>query len=175
MIRAVVGEFESAQAMLAALEAAQQQRRPVLDAYSPYPLPQAAAALAPDWKVVRLWAFGAAVVTAVIAYAVQWWSAARAYPLNTGSRQLNSWPVYILTLFEVAVLAAALAGVAAFLLKAGLPRLNHPAFDIPNFERATQDRFFLALEAPARDAPGEMELVAFLIGQGAVQAHGADL
>ena len=27
-----------------------------------------------------------------------------------------------------------------------LPRLNHPAFNIPDFTRATQDRYFLTVE-----------------------------
>lgn len=175
MSRAVIGEFTSADALLAALEAARRQKREILDAFSPYPLPQAQTALAPDWAQVRLWAAAAAVLTAAVAYAVQWWSAVLAYPLNTGRRPLNSWPVYLLTIFEVAVLAAAVAGCAAFLIKAGLPRLNHPAFDLPNFERATQDRFFLALCAPQRDAPAEMGLIAFLLAHGAVRAHGAEL
>jgi hypothetical protein len=28
-----------------------------------------------------------------------------------------------------------------------LPRLNHPAFNTPDFTRASSDRFFLAIEA----------------------------
>ena len=175
MSRAVVGEFASAEALLSALETARRQGRAVLDAFSPYPLPDAARQLAPDWAQVRTWAAAGALGAAALAYAVQWWSAARAYPLNTGQRPLNSWPVYILTVFEVAVLAAALVGVGAFLFKTGLPRLNHPAFDIPGFERATQDRFLLALAAPERDAVAAMALVDFLRGQGALATHEAEL
>jgi hypothetical protein len=171
MSRAVVGEFATAEALLGALEAAREQERIVLDAFSPYPLPEAARHVAPDWAQVRAWAAAGAVAAAVFAYAIQWWSAAQAYPLNTGQRPLNSWPVYILTVFEVAVLAAALVGAAAFLFKAGLPRLNHPAFEIPGFERATQDRFFLALAGPERDAVASMGLVDFLLGQGALATH----
>jgi hypothetical protein len=175
MTRAIVGEFTTAEAMLGALEAARRAGHPVLDAFSPYPLPEAAEALAPDWRAVRYWALGGALAAGAGAYGLQWWSAVRGYPLNTGARPLDSWPVYILTVFEVAVLAAALVGFAAFLIKTGLPRLHHPAFDIARFERATQDRFFLALAAPARDAPAEMALIDFLAGQGALAAEGTDL
>jgi hypothetical protein len=175
MSLAIVGEFATAEALLSALDAARRQNRAVLDAFSPYPLPAPARAIAPDWPQVRVWAVAGALAAAMFAYGAQWWSAARAYPLNTGQRPLNSWPVYVLTVFEVAVLAAALAGAAAFLFKAGLPRLNHPAFEIPGFERATQDRFFLALAGPERDALAAMGLVDFLRGQGALATHEVDL
>ena len=74
-----------------------------------------------------------------------------AYPLNSGGRPLNSWPVFLLVPFEVGVLAAALSGVVAFLWSCGLPRLHHPLFDVPGIERATQDRFFLLAAAETRD------------------------
>jgi hypothetical protein len=65
------------------------------------------------------------------------------YALNTGGRPLNSWPVFLLVPFEVGMLTAALSGFAAFLWNCGLPCLHHPVFDTAQFERATQDRFFL--------------------------------
>ena len=49
-----------------------------------------------------------------------------------------------------ALLCGALAVVLAQLILNRLPRLNHPAFEIPSFLRATEDRFFLIVEA--RDA-----------------------
>jgi len=33
----------------------------------------------------------------------------------------------------------------------GLPRLHHPLFEIPGFERATQDRFFLLASTEQSD------------------------
>ncbi|HEY4330344.1 MAG TPA: quinol:electron acceptor oxidoreductase subunit ActD, partial [Phycisphaerae bacterium] len=49
--------------------------------------------------------------------------------------------------FELTVLFAALAGAIGMLMLNGLPRLDHPAFEIPHFERASTDRFFLCVEA----------------------------
>ena len=84
------------------------------------------------------------------AYAVEFWTAVYAYPINSGGRPLNSWPIFLLVPFEVGVLAAALAGFAALLVLCGLPRLHHPLFDCDAIERATNDRYFLLVRAPPK-------------------------
>ena len=68
-------------------------------------------------------------------------------PLNVGGRPFNSVPAFIPITFELTVLFAALSGFAAFLISCGLPRLHHPIFSIPDFERATMDRFFICILA----------------------------
>jgi hypothetical protein len=54
----------------------------------------------------------------------------------------------LLVPFEVGILAAATAGFIALVVLCGLPRLNHPLFDWRRVERATDDRYFLLVEAP---------------------------
>ena len=88
------------------------------------------------------------LVVAAFAFSLQWYSAVIDYPINSGGRPLNSWQVFLLVPFEVGVFAAALCGVVAFLWSCGLPRLHHPLFEVPGFERATQDRFFLLPPPP---------------------------
>ena len=90
-------------------------------------------------------------MVAVLAFGLQWYSAVIDYPLNSGGRPLNSWQVFLLVPFEVGVFAAALCGVVALLWSCGLPRLHHPLFEVPGFERATQDRFFLLAAAGEND------------------------
>jgi hypothetical protein len=68
----------------------------------------------------------AALSVAAVAYALEFWSAVYAYPIDSGGRPLNSWPIFLLVPFEVAVLAAAVAGFAALLFLCGLPCLHHP-------------------------------------------------
>ena len=81
---------------------------------------------------------------------MEFWSAVYAYPIDSGGRPLNSWPIFLLVPFEVGVLAAAVAGFAALLVLCGLPRLHHPLFDCDAIERATDDRYFLLVRAPPK-------------------------
>ena len=97
----------------------------------------------------------AAIGVAAFAYGLEFWSAVYAYPIDSGGRPLDSWPVFLLVPFEVGVLAAAIAGFVALLALCGLPRLHHPVFEWDRIERATDDRYFLLLEAPDEAREGE--------------------
>ena len=121
---------------------------PPLDALSPYPVEGLDEALRLLKSPIRWPMLLFAVFVAAIAYALQYWTAVYAYPINSGGRPLNSWPIFPLVPFEVGILAAGVAGFAALLTLCGLPRVNHPLFDWDAVERATDDRYFLLLGAP---------------------------
>lgn len=173
MTAAVVGEFTTEAALRSALARAAEDNRAVLDAFAPYGLdgvdlgPQQGSGLARNGLVGGL-------LAAAGLFGLEWWTAVFAYPINSGSRPLNSWPVFLLAPFEVGILAAGVAGFATLLVRTGLPRLNHPAFEVQAFERASQDRFFLALAEPG-DEQARHAAIRFLMGQGALRAQAVEL
>ena len=157
--------------MIAAARRARDEGFTPLDALSPCPVEGVDEALGLKKSLIRWPMLIAAVSVAAFAYGLEFWSAVYAYPIDSGSRPLNSWPVFLLVPFEVGILAAAIAGFVALLVLCGLPRLNHPLFDWNPIERATDDRYFLLLAAPAEDREND-RLRSMLLDAAALRIEG---
>lgn len=147
MSGAVILEFETEEAFSRAMAAARQEKLRVVDAFTPYAPEGIEGGPDAGAHVVTVAITVGGLVSAALFYLLQWWSAARAYPFDSGGRPANSWPTFMLAPVEFGVFAAGLCGFIAWLVRCGLPRPHHPWFEVPGGERATQDRYFLALEA----------------------------
>jgi hypothetical protein len=78
---------------------------------------------------------------------LQKWVAGSAYRLVISGKPLFSWPAFIPITFEAGVLCGSLAALLGMLAVNQLPRLHHPLFASKRFDRASDDRFFVSIEA----------------------------
>jgi mono/diheme cytochrome c family protein len=85
-----------------------------------------------------------------IALGFQTWANGYDYPWNISGKPLVSLPASIPVTFEGTVLFSAIGSFIGVLLFCQLPQLYHPTMRSANFARATDDRFFLFIEARDR-------------------------
>jgi hypothetical protein len=143
----LMAEFEDHQQLVEAAKRAYAQGYREMDAYAPFPVEGLAEALGREGSLVPLFTLLGGMAGGLGGYFMEWYSMARLYPLNVGGRPHNSWPNFIPVTFELTVLIASLSALTAMLVLNRLPRPNHPVFNVPEFRRASIDRFFLSIEA----------------------------
>lgn len=143
----IMAEFANERQLLNSVVSARERGYRKMDAYTPGEVEGLGEALGfPRSKLPTVMLLAGAI-GAGGGYFMQYYAMAVDYPLNVGGRPLHSWPLFIPVTFELTILAAALVGVGAFFFRNGLPKPYHPVFNVPGFERATTDRFFLCIEA----------------------------
>jgi hypothetical protein len=142
-----MAEFESPTDVVEAARAAYSAGYRRMDAFSPYPIEELTDALGVKPSKLPLIVLIGGVVGCLGGYALCYWVSAVANPFNVAGRPLNSWPSFIPVTFECTILLAAFAAVLGMLALNGLPQPYHPVFNVPRFELATRNRFFLCIEA----------------------------
>ena len=146
-IYGLMAEFESPADLLSAAERAYEEGYRRMDGYTPFPVHGLAEALGFHRTRLPLLVFLGGIAGCVGGYGLQYWISAIDYPLNIGGRPLNSWPAFIPVTFELTILLAALAAVLGMLALNRLPMPYHPVFNVPAFELASRNRFFLCIES----------------------------
>jgi len=166
-IYGVVGEFETPEKLIHAVEKVREAGYRRFEAYSPFPVEGLSQAMGLKRNLVPLITLIGGLTGGIGGFGFQYWVAAITYPLNIGGRPFNSWPAFIPVTFELTILGASLAAVFGMLALNKLPQPHHPVFNVHRFSHASTDRFFICIES--RDAKFHLaETARFLQG---LEAH----
>ncbi len=138
-----MAEFDTPQALLDAAEKTHHAGYKKIDAYSPLPIEGLAEAIGFHHDLVPLVTLVGAIVGGVTGYMMQYWINVISYPLNIGGKPYHSWPAFIVVTFEMTILFGGLSAVFGMLALNGLPMPYHPAFNVPEFAKASENKFFL--------------------------------
>jgi len=145
-------EYPSAAALYEAAKRVRDAGFKRWDVHSPFPIHgmDEAMGLGKSWLSAFVLGGGISglLTAAVLEFGPSWFI----YPLVVHGKPTN-WatvPAFFPIMFELTVLFSAFSAFFAMLLMNGLPRWYHPVFNWQRFSRATNDGFFLIIEA--RDA-----------------------
>ena len=150
----MMAEFDDHHQLVNAAAAAHSAGYRKMDAYSPYPIHGLSEALGQSPTKISSLVLLGGLTGCIGGFALMCWITLVAYPMNVAGKPMYSWPAYIPITFETTVLCAALTAVVGMIALNGLPQPYHPVFNVERFKRASQDRFFLCIEAadPKYDA-----------------------
>jgi hypothetical protein len=142
----LMAEFAEADQLMDAAHAARQAGYRRIDAYSPFPMEGLSEALGQHSSRLPLLVLLGGILGGLAGYGLQYWINLMEYPYNIGGRPYHSWPAFIPVTFETTILGASLFSVLGMLALNGLPMPYHPVFNVPEFNLASQNRFFLCIE-----------------------------
>ena len=146
-LHALVAEFDDVDGVTAAARAVRDAGYSKFDVYSPFPIHGIEKAM--GVKPTRLpWlVLGAGLAGTSLALLGQWWMNGVDYQFVISAKPLFGIPANIPITFEFTVLLAAFTTFFGMFLLNRLPEHHNPLFDEERFRRATDDGFFLAIEA----------------------------
>ena len=146
-IQGVLARFDGPSALIEAAKKVREAGYTKFDCHSPFPIHGMDAAMGLARSPLG-WLVGlAAIIGTSGALALQWWTSAVDYKLVISGKPFFSYQAYVPVTFALGVLLAAFAALIGMLAINGLPRFHHPVFYSDRFTKATDDGFFVSIEA----------------------------
>ncbi|MHC4421076.1 MAG: DUF3341 domain-containing protein [Planctomycetota bacterium] len=154
----LLAEFETPAAIFSAAERVRDAGYRWWDCHTPFPVHGLDRAMGIRPTILPWLVMACGLGGATFGFLLQWFTNAtsfdmwalvwvRGYDFLISGKPLLSGAVYPIVMFELTVLFSALGCVVLLILLNGLPWLYHPCFKSERFGRATDDRFFIAIES----------------------------
>jgi Protein of unknown function (DUF3341) len=142
-----LAEYDTPAQVLHAAEKLRDSGYKNFDAHTPFPIHGMDAAMGLGDSKLGWIVFPAAMAGTTAAFLLMWWTNGVDYPLVVGGKPPFSLPSMVPVMFELTILFSAFATVFGMFHLNRLPRHHHPIFNSERFARASDDKFFLSVEA----------------------------
>jgi hypothetical protein len=142
----LLAEFDSPEALVAAVRATLGAGYRDLETFTPFPVEGVAELIGVRERRVLWLGLVGGIFGCALALGMQLFTNYD-YPIDVGGRPIYPLSAFAVVAFELTVLFAALFPAFGMLYLNGLPRLHHPVFGASRFHLASKDRFFLCIRA----------------------------
>lgn len=143
----VVAEFATPEELIEAAARVRDAGYRKWDCHTPFPVHGLDGAMGIRPTKLPWFVLAAGLTGCLGGVVMQWWMNAVDYPIIISGKPHWSFPANIPVAFELTILLAALTAFGLMMVFNGLPQWSHPLFRNERFLRATNDRFFLSIEA----------------------------
>jgi len=143
----IVAEYTSVDTLLDACRRVRDAGYEKTDAFTPFPVHGIDKALGIKPTVLPWIVLGAGLTGTVTALVMQIWMNAIDYPYIISGKPYISLPAFMPVAFELTVLFSSFGAFFGMWALNGLPKFSNPVFTDPRFDRVTDDRFFIYIDA----------------------------
>lgn len=142
-----LAEFETVDSVLAAAEKVRDAGFRVWDVHTPFPVHGMDEAMGIRPTILPWIVLVAGLAALGGALLMEWWMMAVDYRYPVSGKPFFSLPAFIPIMFECTILVSSFTAGLVMLLLNKLPTLYNPLFKSARFRRATNDRFFVVIDA----------------------------
>jgi hypothetical protein len=140
-------EFESPSLLMQATEKVRDAGFKKWDVHTPFPVHGMDDAMGIKGTQLPFIVLASGITGLSLATLMQWWMNAVDYKFIISGKPLFGLPAAAPVMFELTVLFSAFAAFFGMWILNDLPKWYHPLFRNKRFRRATQDRFYIVIEA----------------------------
>ena len=142
-----LAEYETAGGVYHAAEQVRDAGYEKWDVHTPFPVHGMDKAMGLKDSAVGWIVLAMGLTGCMTAFVLMWWTNGYDYPLVIGGKPPFSLTSMIPVMFELTILLSAFGAVFGMFGINQLPKHWHPVFYSERFEKCTDDRFFISIEA----------------------------
>ncbi len=147
VVAGLLAEYGNVDELLRAAERVRDAGYAKWDCHSPFPVHGLDRAMGMKYTKLPIFILCCGLTGTATAVVLQWWMNAVDYPYLISGKPIYSFPANVPIIFELTVLFTAFGTLFGLLGFNKLPQWRHFTFTSDRFRRATQDRFFISVEA----------------------------